>query len=373
MRKNRKVLIVTKDIRSRGGVSNYFRLFFDKYDDDHIELKCITVGSRAEDYYIRTKRKAAYIKEFVQDLRRLIKLLRKDQTIQIVQVNPSFIPVPLVRDGLILLTAKTMHRKVVVFFRGWQHSIAKVVEKNFMVRKLFALVYGRADRIIVLAEDFKEPLVRCGISSESISVSKTMFNGALVQSRGEKENRCVDFLFLGRFSESKGVFDIMEAAAVLRPLNLDFRLTFTGYGREVNALDYLKCRARESGIQDICNFKGYVDGKEKFKEYAKADIYLFPSWAEGCPNSVLEAMAAGLFVISTDVGALKEIINDGVNGKIVRAQDPQDLAEKIAWSIKNIDKVRQLGEKNRTYAFENFESVKIIKQIKAVYRELLYG
>jgi glycosyltransferase involved in cell wall biosynthesis len=371
MKEKRKVLIVAKDIQSRGGVVNYFRLFFDKYSDDIIEIEWITIGSRAEDYYVRTKRKIAYIKEFLLDIRRLIKLLKKDRKIQVVQINPSFIPIPLVRDGLILLVAKAMHRKVVVFFRGWQHRIVGIVEKNLLLRKLFALVYGRADRTIILAKDFQKPLIRCGIPAKSIFVSRTMFDGTLVQPRSKTQNKCVVFLFLGRFSESKGIFDIMRATAILQKLNLDFRITFTGYGLQKNALDYLKCKAEESGIQDICIFRDYVDGKEKFKEYAKADIYLLPSWAEGCPNSVLEAMAAGLFVISTDVGALKEVINDGINGRFVKVHEPQDLAEKMEWSIKNIAKVRQLGEKNKAYAFENFESTKIIGQIKTIYNDLL--
>jgi glycosyltransferase involved in cell wall biosynthesis len=76
-------------------------------------------------------------------------------------------------------------------------------------------------------------------------------------------------------------------------------------------------------------------------------------------------------LICTDVGALKEIIRDGENGRFVRPRDPEDLAEKMEWAIRNISTVRRLGEQNRGYAFRSFECRPIVEQITGIYRELL--
>ena len=99
---------------------------------------------------------------------------------------------------------------------------------------------------------------------------------------------------------------------------------------------------------------------------ADADVFLLPSYSEGCPNSVLEAMASGLFVISTGVGALSEVIEDGVNGFIVKPENPQELAEKMEWAVLNLEKVRGLGKKNIDYSFRLFESKKIVNQICSI-------
>ena len=102
-----------------------------------------------------------------------------------------------------------------------------------------------------------------------------------------------------------------------------------------------------------------------------SDVFLLPSHHEGCPNSVLEALASGCFVISTGVGALKEVIHNGTNGLIVGVQDPKDLANKMEWCLQNVAQMRKVGKDNVEYAFNSFESRKIVAQISNIYQELL--
>ena len=109
-----------------------------------------------------------------------------------------------------------------------------------------------------------------------------------------------------------------------------------------------------------------MDGKAKYDTYAKADVFLLPSYSEGCPNSVLEAMASGLFVISTGVGALSEVVEDGVNGWIVEPGNWEDLARKMIRAATNIDCVRAMGKANIEYAFHSFEAEAIVNQIKSI-------
>lgn len=366
------VVIVTKDMKSRGGVANYFRLFFAKYHDRRIRIQRFSIGSRSVDYYARQRRKLKYLFTYCHDLKRLIITLRDSSNCSLVHVNPSLIPVPLIRDGIIVLLTKVMGRKVVVFFHGWDNRVVQVLNHARLILKLFVFVYTQTDRIVVLAERFKDTLVRWGIPPDVIDVSSTAFDGDFIAPYRENKDMLTRFLFLSRISREKGVFDIIEAASILRSKGLRFHITFVGYGRDIDTLECLKYQSKERGVLDICSFRGYLDGEEKFIEYSMADIFLLPTYhPEGCPTVVLEAMASGLFVISTDVGGLKEIVKDGVNGKIVLSQDPKDLAEKMEWTITNIAEARRLGKKNRNYAFDKFESTKIVRQIIDIYKELL--
>ena len=364
-----KILIVSKDLDGKGGVANYYRLFFECFTQQ-MRLRHFAVGTRAEDYY---KKKSAfrYIIAFLADMVNFIRLLKKNKEIRIVQLNPSLIPVPILRDGLLLIAAKLMGRRVVLFFRGWDLTFARKVNSRPLFQKVLAWLCRRSDQVLVLARRFKRELVAWGAPEGKIEVSSTMFDGKLVsRSNGCKPDR-LHFLFLGRISKQKGVFEIIEAASALRLSGLDFRLTIVGFGKDEQVVDRLKQHAETLQLDDLVTFKGYLEGKEKYDQLADADVFLLPSYSEGGPNSVLEAMASGLFVICTGVGALQEVVQDGVNGLIVRPKDARDLAEKMRYAVEHPDEVRRNGRESKGYAFDNFEAGIIVERFEKMYTAMM--
>jgi glycosyltransferase involved in cell wall biosynthesis len=125
-------------------------------------------------------------------------------------------------------------------------------------------------------------------------------------------------------------------------------------------------------LKNYIDIKGYVSDDEKIHNLINSDIFVFPTYyPEGCPTVVIEALAAGLFVITTDTAALKEIIQDGINGKIVKKNDYMDLKSNLEWCLNNKEEVITLGINNKKYAFENFESKKIIDNFYFDYIKLI--
>jgi glycosyltransferase involved in cell wall biosynthesis len=366
------ILIVTKNASCRGGVANYFNLFFTKVREDDLRIERFDIGSRSEDYYRRRKRRVAYCWEFISDACHFLQCLISRRDIRLVHLNPSLIPVPLLRDGILLFISKILGRKTVVFIRGWSDDIAKTICRSRWLRRLFHGVYDRADCIIVLAEDFRRQLIELGIPGEKILVSRTMFDGDLIQTRQETAGPLTRFLYLGRISREKGAFEIIEAAGKLKADGFAFKIDFHGHGATTDIIESLKARALELDVDSCINLGDFLNGEEKYRAYACSDIFLLPSHHEGCPNSVLEAMGSGCFVICTGAGAMKEVVCNGVNGLIVQIGDTEDLAARMAWAITNIDTVRLLGKENRNYAISNFESEIITKQITAIYQSLLH-
>ena len=114
----KKILIVTKDPESKGGVVNYYNHFFKVFENDDFELNWFTVGSRPGNYHNRSKRSFSYIFEFLKDVLSFVFLLIKNRNIAIVQVSPSFMPVPLIRDSVYLFIAKLFQKKNVTFILG---------------------------------------------------------------------------------------------------------------------------------------------------------------------------------------------------------------------------------------------------------------
>ncbi|MDY7009294.1 MAG: glycosyltransferase [Planctomycetota bacterium] len=368
-----KILITSNEFGHHGGIVNYFRILFRRFRNESIELVHHTVGSRMKDFHRPVKRAIIYPWRYFRDISRLIWRLATDQQIKIVHVNPSLIPLALIREAVIIVIAKLFRRRVIVFIQGWKEPYMTKLKTNRLAMCAFKLTYAPADVILVLAQRFSDSLQEIGIPKDKIHITKTMFEGELIEIKQRRKHSgdVVRFLYLSRISELKGIYELIEAVNILKEHRSRFLVTVAGHGVNVDTVSSIKADIGRLGISDCFEFKGHLEGVEKFKAYSSADVYVFPSWHEGCPTSVLEALASGLFVISTDVGALREIIRDGVNGRIIKAKDASDLAGKMDWAIRNIGRVRKLGDRNRTYAFENYESLKIIRQIEDIYKDVL--
>jgi glycosyltransferase involved in cell wall biosynthesis len=113
---------------------------------------------------------------------------------------------------------------------------------------------------------------------------------------------------------------------------------------------------RENRLKDRVRFVGVVTGQEKARLFAGADLFVYPTYfrLEGQPVVILEAMASGLPVISTDRGSIREMITDGRNGFIVTPCSPRQIAEKICLLIADRSLREKMGERNRSLAREKF-------------------
>jgi len=138
---------------------------------------------------------------------------------------------------------------------------------------------------------------------------------------------------------------------------------FVGRG-DISKLSEI-CRKR--GIEKNVKFLGTVSEEEKVKLYFSADIFILPSYAEGQPIAILEAMAAGLPVISTTVGSIPEVITKGEHGFLIEPGDYSSLAENIKLLLRE-DKLRnKIGQSNYEVAREKYDINRVFSEIARVY------
>jgi len=135
-------------------------------------------------------------------------------------------------------------------------------------------------------------------------------------------------LHVGRLSSEKGVAVLLEAVVRLNErLGSVVELTIAGSGPEETEL---KKHAKMLGIEANVHFLGYIrEDAELSRLYQNSDIFILPSYTEGVPKVILEAMANGLPVVATSVGGIPEILEDGLNGLLVPPGDAQAICDSV--------------------------------------------
>ena len=173
-------------------------------------------------------------------------------------------------------------------------------------------------------------------------------------------------VFAGRCSESKGIFDLLQAALQLRREIPKLRIECAGDGD----LDEVERAVATMGLADRVRVHGWVEPRRRDELLARAGIFVLPSHAEGLPMGVLEAMAAGCPVIASAVGGIPDVIEDGVNGLLIPAGDTQALAAAMRRLIDDPDFARKLGGAARATIAARYTTEPMLERLEQVYQSL---
>ena len=154
-------------------------------------------------------------------------------------------------------------------------------------------------------------------------------------------------VFVGALTRAKGVATLLRAFAQVCGSRRDTLLLVVGDGPLLKTLRaYAQSKCPSSSVV----FAGAIPHENVGVYLSAADVFALPSAAEGFPMSVAEAMAIGLPVVCTGVGALPDIVRDGVNGHLVRAGDANALGDAFSSLLDNPGVVAEMGRKNRAWA-----------------------
>jgi len=286
-----------------------------------------------------------------------------------VHLNPSLVWGSIIRDIIFLNIAKAQGYPVLFFIRGWRWSLYKKIEENKFLKDIFKNNLKKADKILVLSRDFKKGLVELGIDKKKIGVTSTMVESEKFDP-GEKDySRPYNILFCSRMSEAKGPFELLDSIPQILDEFPKTKFIFMGDGP---CLEDLKSKAREMNIENNVLFTGYKTGYDKIKLYKRSDLFVFPSHTEGFPNVYLEALAAGLPVIATPVGAIKYVLKDGKNGyKLSSAPSkPNEIADKIINLLGSPNKMRDISKRNLEHTKEKYDVKTITEELENIYKSI---
>jgi glycosyltransferase involved in cell wall biosynthesis len=174
---------------------------------------------------------------------------------------------------------------------------------------------------------------------------------------------------VGNIRRVKGHDVFIRAAAAIASKFPNTSFSIAGEVLEPDYFAELQALVRELNLSDRFHFAG---GITNLREYlAAADIFVLPSRSEGFSNAIVEAMAASLPVVATEVGGNAEAVQDGVSGIIVPSEDVAALSAAILQLLSDPSKAAQMGSEGKRLAAERFTTDAMMKQITSVYSSLL--
>lgn len=358
-----KVLINVPDLTCPGGVSKYFQTVNGKFT---IPVEYLTIGSRFNNKSF-PHQWWRMLSDYFYFLKKII-----NEKFEVIHLNPSLGLKAVLRDSIFLLLAKSSRSKVIIFWHGWNDTFYDQINKRALTTFLFKRIFFRSDAFIVLANDVREKLINLGYK-KSIFVETTLFDEKdispeishiLLDQKIAKEN--INILFLSTVSKNKGIYETIQGYEIIKENFNNVSLQIAGDGSE---LENIKSLVHKNKIRDV-TFSGYLLGKQKIKALLDADIYVFPSYSEGMPISVLEAMASGLPIITTKVGGIKDFFINGKMGFSIGAGNAQDIAESLKILINNKKLRREISLYNYHYARSRFLASQVLSRLESIYSKI---
>ena len=235
-----------------------------------------------------------------------------------------------------------------------------------LLKPIFRLIWREAAAVISNSEGLKELALKTA-PAQRIAI---IHNGIDLEKFKPLENSASREKFIitpgaSRITDRKGLNYLIEAVAKLSPKYPQIHLRIMGEG---NALSKLKKLVADLQLENRVEFLGRIPREITTPYYQEASLFVLPSLNEGMSNAMLEALASGLPLLSTATGGASELIEEGVNGLILRFKDSQDIAEKIQRLIDDPELARKMGEASRKRA-EKMSWRAVAEQYWALYQE----
>lgn len=278
--------------------------------------------------------------------------------------RPDMVYVPIalgmpgfLRDCLLIFPAILAGRKLIVHFHnsafgdfyGTAASPLKWCVRYILTHTTRAIVLGSNLRCIVkglVAED------RIAVIPNGLDPSPFVRLEAQARQSTYRELRVT---YLGNLMEEKGYWNVLEAAAIVAQQEPRVHFIMAGSFYRLDGERRSQAFVKAHHLETAVSFPGIVSGDEKVKLLLDSDLFVFPPIAkEGQPLVLLEAMAAGLPIITTDQGAIRETVVDGENGFIVPAGDAEAIAEKIILLLRDESSRLQMAQASRERFFSHY-------------------
>jgi glycosyltransferase involved in cell wall biosynthesis len=271
------------------------------------------------------------------------------------------------RDTIHTLALRAMSRRVVYHIHDGTFE-AFLRDQPPARKAILRRSLRMASRVILLSE-----MARACLEPLAPWVAwRVVHNGVVLPpTTGGSRDGAVRFLFLGNLTHRKGAYDLLAATVRARKAGLKAEVSLAGGEVQPGDRQALELAIADAGCEDQVKVLGYLEGPARDEVLQTADCLVLPSYAEGLPMVVLEAMACGLPVIATRIGAVPEAVREGQEGFLIDVGDVEALADRMLRIAEDADLRKRMGAAARRRAEAEFGLDVMVERILRIYDEVL--
>ncbi len=350
------VLMVGNSPKVKGGISSVIsQLQSYNWDDDGVNMAFIPTYEGGSNLH-----KVLFFGHAYLDIRKYILEKKPD----IVHIHMSYkgsfsrkymIHQLCIRNGIVDVVH--MHGSE---FELWYEKLNK--KRKGTVKKLL----DESGKVIVLGDRWEHVVKTIVPSARTMVISNAV---SIPEEKAQWSREEFHILFMGVLIKRKGVADLLQAIKIVSEQNIGKKITLViaGEGEEEENLRNL---CKTLGLESVVKFTGWVDGKRKKELLLESQLFVLPSYNEGLPVAVLEAMSYGLPVLATDVGDISDAVTDGENGFIIKPGDIATMGKIIGEIARDEKAFHRMSESSKNVSREQFSEEAFLLKIKKCYMEL---
>lgn len=281
--------------------------------------------------------------------------------IDIIHLNTDFTRTSLIREFVILSCFKLLIKRPILLHIHGGNMLMKLPKCGSFYWHIIKQLLKGSNVNIVLSDKEQDQLYNnFGVSS---MVLPNALAPLLIKPGCKRFNEKIKFIFLGKIVITKGIYIIAEALKLLSEYHDDFNFTFYGSGPDLsgflNKLNEIRTLQFE--------YKGVAKGAEKWKAFNDANVFLLPSYFEGLPLAMLEAMQSGCIPVVSDEASMLTVVQDSVNGFVVKKGNPQELSTLLEEILNERNKLEQMSNSAKITIAEKYGISTYMKSLTSYY------
>lgn len=264
------------------------------------------------------------------------------------------------RKSILIRICKMMHTKVILHAHGagFEEFYSQSKRKRYIRKTL-----NKVDKLIVLSNSWKEFYATL-VDESKIEV---IYNSIDIPENIDKqEENITQGIFLGRLGKRKGVYDLIDSVESLAKEKIELKITLAGDGE----IEEVKKIIQKKKLEKYFDIVGWIEKEQKEKLLEKSEFLVLPSYHEGLPMAILEAMSRKVLVISTYVGGIPEVIKNEENGFLIHPGNQGALADTLKKIVKDKEKCRNIANKGYESVKEKFNKIEMLQKMDQVYETL---
>jgi glycosyltransferase involved in cell wall biosynthesis len=267
------------------------------------------------------------------------------------------------RKRVAISLARLAGRPVVVHIHG--NFFDEWASANARRRRVVARVLERCTAVVVLGESWRERILAVAGSARCVVIR----NGVTMPVEPTRGSSPPLVVFLGRLETRKGIHELLEAMRSIQDRGVEASWVLAGDGDAAGA----RREADSLRHPELVEVPGFLWSKEKDDLFSRGDVFVLPSFSEGLPVALLEAMSFGLACVASPVGGIPEVLIDGENGLFCTPGDVQSIEHALLSVLEDSALARRLGQRARQTVAECCSMDSIARQWSALYEELAEG